>query len=635
MESFTSILARTIFMVLPMILLTSCGQSLESGKFFDAARRQFALDNEMMMLFERGPTWDGSNPGATAKQNLQSIPKSFVPLYGLSDIMGPLRGFLLNGFGYGIQVQYSNTNNQSPIFGVWAGQNLQWDSKEFKAFMLYAHMSRAYTVVFDNMLSIQGLVDQSNYPVRGLAAKPGSILGTSFTYAQGQLALNFYQHNQDTSLKKLNMVDEADAIYHEYAHYIQHIYNDTALNVPISNIALGAVVNPDLDAIIEGTADYFAAAMTKSERIHVYLENNLPLVRGNVKSRDGFHNRSISRSWRFPDTYIFQSHMDGRVVAAAVNDIRKFISKQDVALSGCVPASPGDGSCVVSSGVNITGVNDLWIKAFEISMLAFRDLATTSTHRHYARRLVHHATQFLSTQGCAGGCLTDARADLVKILQFRGLLDADEDVPGDVPAYTVGSADTKVLVSPSFNFVPFDPARNLSDTNGKLSECEIAIIFPDIINNTASPESTDHHLKPATDFYNIHFRVLSTQNLQEVKDGSQKIIEYLSGENRIWKYWGTLKPGQRGLTNVATSSSDWYKSTNGSHFSKPPTLENFPVPWGYMISVPQNRLGEVMSVTWEVRMTPKYTDTTAAQFSFQVTQSLTIDEDLTFPCAAP
>ncbi|HVJ64636.1 MAG TPA: hypothetical protein VM901_05225 [Bdellovibrionota bacterium] len=625
--------------IFALLLLTACGQSLESMMFYEAARRQYALDNQMLQLFVRGPTWDGSDPAATAKSNIQSIPKTFITLPGLASLEGPLRGYYTNGFGYGVQVQYTETSTQSPIFNTWAGAQLNWNSKEFKAFMLYAHMAKAHKVAFVdeplNLSSIHALVTDDNYVVKGTAATGGNaLLDTHFSYDNGGLFVNFYQHTAQSALTKLNMVDEADAIYHEYAHYLQYVYNETAMRVPITHTEEGSVTNPDLDAIIEGTADYYAAAMTKSERILVYLENNMPLVRADTVVREGFHNRSLSRLWRFPDTYIFNPHMDGRVIAGAINDIRKYIMNQKVQISGCSDSLNPNPACFVKFGVDIVGIEDPWIKAFEISMLAFQNLTTpaTNSYRFYARKLIDQVETFAASQGCAvspAACGAEVRADMLQLLAGRGLINLDTNYTyltlDPANATHVGTAATaRIRVNSSFNFVPFDPNRNLSNADNKLSECEIAVVMPDILNNT-------NVVGDATDFYNVHFRIKpnTISNLVPVRDANDQIIEQIEGSSIEWKFWGSLAPGRRGVDNVAVSASDWYKSVNGSHFAKPPTLTNFPVPFGYMVSIPRNRAGQVINITWEVRMTPK-TSNALQRVAFQLTQQLTIDEDLTF-----
>lgn len=624
---------------LPCLLLSACGASVESAKFYEAARRQYALENQAIQIFERGPTWDGANPLATALSNNQAISKTFVSLLGLTDPAGALRGFPYGSFGYGIHVQYSKTNTQSPIFNTWAGRPMEWNSQEFKAFMLYAHMSKAYAFAFDNLLSLQaaGVIKSTNYPVKGFAATAGHVGNTKFTYKNG-LALNFFQHDQDASLSKLNMVDEADAIYHEYAHYLQHIYNTQAINVPISDFESGTVSNPDLDAIIEGTADYFVVAITKSERILSYLENNLALLNAGVIVREGTSMRSMSQSWSFPDTYVAQPHMDGRVIASAVNDIRKYISGFDVRAS--CNDEQATTPCYVKSSVSISGVNDIWAKAFEISMLAFGGMSNQSTYRHYAHLLITKTIDFLHSQGCDVVCQANKKKDLIKILHLRGLLDSQLSAAQAQAIYPVlgagdvGTNDThriivgSDIVGNAFNFVPFDPDRGLSDANMKLSECEMAVVFPDIYNNTNAPLLAA--TVPATDFYNIRFRVKSTTNLQEVKDDAGMVVDSLTNSNGKWKFWGILKPGERGLTNLFGKTSDWFKTTKGSHFSQPPTLNNFPVPWGYLVSVPRSRLGQPMTITWEVRMTPKNANSHDREISFERLQNLTIDTDLTF-----
>lgn len=615
---------RYFYMALPCLLLVACGQSADGLKFFEAARRQYSLDNEALLLFARGPTWDGTNPEATAKTSINLIPRSYMPLLGLSSLTGPLQGFHDDINGYGLKVQYSSTNSSSPIFNNWAGKDIEWNSKEFKAFMLYSHMAKVHELVFDNIPRLQTLITShpERYPLRGVAATSGHVLNTAFSYgASTGSVINFYQHNK-AGLEKLNMVDEGDAIYHEFAHYIQYLFNSTVLNTAVSNVEAGTVVNQDLDAIIEGTADYLSAAVTKTERIHVYLENNMPLIKAGTIVREGTYNRSISKSWGFPETFVFQSHLDGRVIAAAVNDLRKYISNQDIAIRGCTPA--GSAGCSVNVGFTVTGVSDMWIKTFELSMLAFEDLTSTSTYRDYARKLIDEAETFMIAQGCTGACATALRVDLTKLFKGRGLIEADSVAPITVALTAGATAATPIKYGTSFNFVPFEVSQGLSNDDNKLSECEIAMVMPDITNNTDV-------VGPATDLYNIYYRVVSTTNLQEVKDANGAVIDYLSGTNRKWKAWGVLAPGKRGLDGVATSTSSWYTTTNGSHFSAPASLSNFPVYWGYMVSVPRNRATQTITINWQVVMYPKNASSTLLKTTISsITQSLVIDDNLTF-----
>lgn len=622
-------MGRIIVWALPILsLLASCGQSSDSLKFYQAARRQYALDNQAIAIFSRGPTWDGANDSLTAKSNLDSISKSFVSLYNLADINGPLRGAYSSSLGqYGVRVQYTLTDNQSPVFSSYAGNDLSWNSKEFKAFMLYAHLSRVQKNVFDAIPYLQTLVTASPalFPLRGVAATPGDVLNTAFGYSSGSVpTINFYQHNQKVGLEKLNMADEADAPYHEFGHYIQNLYNPTLMAMSVSSPSSGSVINPDLDAVMEGTADYLSMAITKSERIHVYLENNMPLIQAGQVVRVGEQNRSYSKSWGFPETYIFDSHLDGRVIASSVNDMRKYLSKQDVTIRNCTPV--GSASCLVNMGVTVSDVSDMWIKAFEISMQAFENLTPQSTYWDYAAKLIDEAQAFMTSEGCSGACSTKVATDLRRIFSARGLMPADDSVL-ITSAYTssdIGSDNTKTIqTAASFSFVPFAISNGLSNDDNKLSECEIAMVMPDLYNNSAV-------VTPATDFYNIYFKIKSSLRLQEVKDASGAVLEPLSGANERWKFWGILSPGYRGVNNLVGTDPAWFRSVNGSHFGMVGSLSNFPVNWGYMVTVPRNSAGSAINITWQVVLTPKSSKTNLTSSSFEFTQSLTVDDTITF-----
>lgn len=610
-----------------LFLTMACGQSSDSLKFFRAARQQYSLDNEALMLFARGPTWDGGDAALTAKSNLNSISRPFVPLYELASKEGPLRGFYDNTLGYGLKVQYSKAAPQSPIFMSWAGGDLSWNSKEFKAFMAYAHMSRVQNLVFSQMPSLQARIDAApaRYPLTVYAVTPGSMLSTNFSYNSSTLppTITFFQHNKTTGLEKLNMIDEADASYHEFGHYIQNLYNANVVGMTVGANGQG---NPDMDAIIEGTADYLTVAVTKSERIHVYLENNLNLLSAGLNVREGTQNRSMNHAWRFPDAFVLNSHRDGRVVASALNDIRKYLGNVSTPLSGCTPV--GASACYVKMNYSVSGVSDLWIKVFEIAMEAFQASSEQTTYRGYALHLIDKTEAFMIGQGCTAACAAKVRIDVLKLLRARGLVDSDAPA---TPTISVGTtAASGVVVGASFNFVPFGVSSDLANSDNKLSECEIAIAMPDVYNNTDV-------VGPVTDLYNIFYRMSSVLNLQEVKDSAGKVVDPLTGPDRQWKIWGVLPPQRRGVNMLNAATSAWFKTVNGAHFAQPASLSNFPVDWGYMVTVPKNRAGATIKVNWEMVMHPKNSDTTLTSLvipsgttiaTFE--QSLVIDDDVTF-----
>lgn len=612
------------FFVLSLLLFAgACGQSIEELKFYQAARRQFALENDAMTLFTRGPTWDAADLYINARSNINAVPKSFVPLYELASQDGPLLGYYEDGLGYGIKVQYTSTNSQSPVFSKWAGNEINWNSKEFKAFMLYAHLSKAKKEALKGISDLDTRFQGASvkYDLKAIAAESGNALDANFYFlAGGDPTITFYQHNSGNNLSTLNFADEADAIYHEYAHYIQNFYNGVVIGSSKSDVKNGQINNPDLDAVIEGTADYFTMAVTKSEKIHAYLENNMPLVLEGRIVREGTHNRSYSRSWGFPETYILQEHFDGRVVSAAVNDLRKYLQGQDVAIRNCTPV--GDPSCFVSLSGKVSGVEDMWMKAFELSMLAFEDSGVQTTYRGYFKNLMTETASFVTANGC-GGCAAEVRSDLLALFAGRGLIEADTAsvYTTAIAASKIGTAaDDTIRMGASFNFVPFAISSGKANGDAKLSECEIAVVMPDLTNNS-------NLAGPRSDFYNIHFRMKSFSNLQEVKYTDNTIVDPLTGSEQDWKFWGILKPTEKGANKLLTSGSGWYTVTNGSHFSKPATLDNYPVSWGYMITVPRNRAGATISITWEIILQPKFSDTNAAKTTFESTQTLVIDTD--------
>lgn len=335
--------------------------------------------------------------------------------------------------------------------------------------------------------------------------------------------LSFFKDSRESTL---NVVDDADAIAHEFGHLVQAAVNPIVLE-------MSSGLNRHVDAILEGISDYFAAAYMRSDSIHRYtLHNIYPLYpefySGNLRGTA----RDPANSLYFPDAYIPKAHDLGRVLSGAFNDIRKLGLHKG---SG-IARLPG-GACAKVTGCSLSDFADRdedpaeripfgsvavsEETAWDLSLaLMFRALyALRQLDADEAMAVTMHKFASIVVEQCAAwtDCEnTFGSTNVRSILQDRGLLStrhfdmstslANQDISAisvkhlgeigmvGVPGHIDSAQDNilrrwGVIASTQLAWIPYRPgnSNDFANTDSIPSPCETIIVFPNISNNSNDP----------------------------------------------------------------------------------------------------------------------------------------------------
>ncbi len=358
-----------------------------SQKFYEGARRQEGLDAGSLYLWRRSPAFASGNTSLLSTMNLDAlVPKTQHYFSGVLDIRAPIAS-------RDVVIHYSHNNPSAPTFYRWAGRRVPWqDNPDFRALFAYHETSRA--IAYADTLINREYVKESTSKLfawreavcddgaggqeRGsrscssandlLAAPvlPLTVVADSSTMPRGEESdvtsagfcpyfdLNYEMTSgsycfsrddagawktkwhagdyarqvffyRDFDFTRFNFVDDGDVVAHEIAHVLQ-----AALNPELLESEPG--INTHLDAIIEGSADFFAAAYRRDDRLFRYAQTNLYQIfpsayQGVLTGRY----RDPKSSLSFPNAYNYKSIYDiGRVLSAAMNDYRLLRSGSSV-----------------------------------------------------------------------------------------------------------------------------------------------------------------------------------------------------------------------------------------------------------------------------------------------------------------
>lgn len=335
--------------------------------------------------------------------------------------------------------------------------------------------------------------------------------------------ISFYN---DRDVKTFNFVDDADVLVHEFGHLLQ-----AAVNPSLLETAPGE--NRHLDAMIEGMADYFAAAYLRSDRLFRYSTyNQYPLNPNSYSGELRGSERDVGNKLYFPDAYLLSDRSLGRVLSGAFNDIRK------LGLSGDegVARLPG-GSCTKVTGCDLDDFTDRddeserisngtvsvsSDEAWDISLaLLYRSFyALRALNSEEALAITMHRFSKIVVDQCASWTLCNqsfGSANVEKILVDRGLLSTRSFHPSvAIDSQSIETAAVEHLahmgisrddntdendvdfdniyrrwginLSQELAWIPYRPggSNEFANEDDFPSPCEVVIVFPKIFNNSNS-----------------------------------------------------------------------------------------------------------------------------------------------------
>ena len=312
-----------LFLLGVLVGMMGCGQSEISKKLTSSvsaapdSNRSASTVSASVNLWV-SPVRNSSKADIKASDNLEAlVSKSSTALPGLKSETGGLQSNYL-------RVQNASDDSFSPSVADWKNKNISWTKEDFQNFMAFAHfgrgIDRSMELFKSNLITTRtNSAGQPIFPLKVYANE--CCNATSTGYDPSTREVLFYIHSGST-LPFFNMIDEADVAYHEYGHVLQH-----ALNRVVLESNYGA--NPSVDALLEALSDFYGAAMVQNDNAFAYMSNNISALISAAGNRTGpIYNRTVANTLRFPNHYTADAQLDGRVIAAALNDIRKYFEAQ-------------------------------------------------------------------------------------------------------------------------------------------------------------------------------------------------------------------------------------------------------------------------------------------------------------------
>jgi hypothetical protein len=547
--------ARALLCLLAFALV-SCRGSTLSDQFYSGARRQEGLDNNSLYLWERSPAVASGNFNILSSANFdREILKTLRFFSNISDPRAALAS-------EDLLMHYSHVDESAPAFFKWAGKRVPWqDNPDFRVLFAYTELDRGIGYI-DGLMSAGYLIESPSKlfawrqavctgqtrgsrsctaPTDILAAPalPLTVSADNATFPGGadsavtdtgfcpffnseyylgsgsactgretntnwksdwhsgvvRRQVSFYR---DYQYKKLNLVDDGDAVIHELGHVLQ-----TAINPALLESKPGQ--NLHLDAIIEGSADFFAAAYRRDDRVFRYAINNIyPIYPDEYVGELRGAERDPANSLYFPNAYSYKSPYNlGRVISGAMNDYRKLLAGETiealVLTTAPTPASPAAES------------EDAWDMAAGVLFQTFYDLGSTDVTislNRFAGRMV----EVCSVMGAAK-CNSTL---ILAVLKNRGLLNLryysptlsaavnptvqDLIAPGVDGTYNnflfllgqskvaADEAEKRwgLNMPKTLGWAPFLPggSTEFANDDGVINPCEAIVVFPQITNNT-------------------------------------------------------------------------------------------------------------------------------------------------------
>jgi len=554
--------------------LAGCRGSSLSDKFYYGAKRQEGLDNYSLYLWDRSPALASGNARILSTANFDSeIAKTIRYFSNIQNVSSALRSSDLI-------IQYSHIDASAPTFFKWAGRRVPWkDNPDFRALFVYSELDRgiAYVdalmdsgylvedpaklfawrqavctgqtrgsrscssagdIIAAPVLPLYVTVDNETLPEgqdssvtdagfcpffnsqHHLTADPPCVTRTGAAatwktdWHAGRLSrqISFYR---DYEYTRFNFADDGDVALHELAHVLQAAIQPDLLETdPGSNF--------HLDAIIEGSADFFSAAYRRDDRVFRYAVNNLyPIFPSQYFGSLAGKDRDPANSLYLPDAYLNRSAYDlGRVLSGTLNDYRKALNGQTIGklvlstdISGLLVADTddidGDGNTAEITAPKYAS-SEAWDMAVGVLFQTFYELDPVADLAVSLQRFSGRLVEVCSTMGTA--CEPTL---LQQVLENRGLLLHHYFVPAKVDIDPTGqlydstsaegtandflfklgksnlSGDEAELrwglnMGETLGWAPFMPGGSVEFANddGVLNPCETIVVFPKIYNNT-------------------------------------------------------------------------------------------------------------------------------------------------------
>lgn len=605
--------ALAVFLIL--VSLTGCGRSQVGTSFEAAARKQTALDNMTLELFKRSPIVDSGDGSINSTSDLDLISRTSLTFPNVINTKAAIQSS-------DFTVLVSQANKTAPNFFDYAGEFISSTDSAFQVFMTYHHVTKAKTYA-------TGLFSDINFaasgnvilPMKVYAKDVGDVLGTS--YDPGSKVI--YLMNAPTSVRpKYSVADEADAVYHEFGHAVQDALNKTVIDTPIAGAADPYPANRDLDAILEGLADLYAAGIARDDAILPYLSANLPALLSK-KSRTGYtsYKRSLSNSLSFPNGYVRAAHLDGRVLAAAMNDLRRFLAGYIVRVpagcsgTGCTDLKISSGSAVANSVA--------WDRTVNLAYRTYEAMTSKTTMFGFGVLLADRcANSSYVSDWCS---VSEVSSALTTILDSRGikptalatnntaLTFTANGVAGVLDA-TTPATGTNIVFNASVGAMDFPNDKGFANRDGEADLCEVFLIYPSFsLDSAADP------------LYDVAVKLESISAFTNLKNPSdQSVVETttpVTGASR--KLMGWIKPGESSgqlLDFVYNTSSRWYDAQFGSYLSQKLSASYYPSDLGWLARTPATQ-GATASAQFRVTGRRYNATTIDAYFTALVTQKIT------------
>jgi hypothetical protein len=672
-----------VLALLMLVFFQGCRSDLNK-KFYDGARRQDGLDTRTAYLWRRSPAVASGNLSIRATENFDNlIVKTPFSFSNISDLRRPIRSQ---------DLIMSNTvfNFQAPAFFKWAGLFVPWkDNRDFRVLFAYYYLDRMIRYT-DDLIEFGYLPSDSSDPngiawrtpvcaandpsghtcvveanLEGAPVLPLHVAVDSTTLPSGGASFatdasfcSFfnvdYQFNgqpycvardgagtwkslwgnrslvrkmmffRDRDLPSFNYVDEADSIARNFAYVLQAAVNPKFFDFDVTQ-------NPHLNAVIEGMADFYAAAYLRTDSVFRYTTYNIyPLDPDSYTGALRGAVRDPGNALVFPTAYLDTPQALGRVLSGAFNDIRKLM--QSSLNEGGVERLPG-GACATVEGCPLADPSVYLSYRSERGETAW-DIALTLLYRSFYRMrasdpadlTMHSFASAVIDECVAWAPCNEAQGPGVNnvrsILEDRGLLsrrmvDAvagvrNQQISGNTNFEHIAklgmtidpteedAADENItrrwglVASNTLGWAPYllGGSQEFANTDGIVSPCEVIIVFPNIQNNSddvvwgqappAPPTGfpsypaaingwASNALSRGIDIFDLEYRIveipLGFDNFQHPVAGFIEPWQGLS--NAAIKIIPYLQAGESTQSVVRNQSSRLYKEQKEWFFDKP------------------------------------------------------------------
>lgn len=616
--------------------MAGCGKSKLTSDFLDAASMQENLDQISFPTWLRSPTIDSGNPNLTAADSYcASVPKTNLLLRNIQGVKSPLRSDDL--------IVYRNMLDKS-VKSFWDYLLSKDDcfSDDFQVPHSFGHTRFALdfmTNIFTGREGFPGIgISSKTAPVTVYASEEAAELrnrwesafnkkdaGNSAEYnsliqklgSAEDAAASVFSTHYDTFLKSMrfykdsegalpnfNAGQEADAIYHEACHHFQNVVQPTYMRTSVSDAS---------GALAEGLADFCAAAIVRDDNILSYFKSNAPTIFGASNWNGPKHQRSLRHSLRFPANYVGEIHLDGRVVAGALNDFRRYLAGETIQILGGICG----GSCSRKmTSRSALSTEQAWDAVLRLSYMALYYSSASDSLARYSGILKDELQNACSTR-YQSFCNTETRGVLLEILNGRGLAPV---AVGN--AFHVAASD--ILVDSNLAFVRYpvagrsgfnDAATVARDLSASVAvkdvgRCEVLMVYPVIRNNSHLGSRPFSIVNGTIKYAGVSIQSSSVTTAQVSNyflDPSNKLVPWLSPAESSGTLISTgprapvVSGGSVSFSNQ--SPSRLYADSFGSVFTQPFSADFNQSPVGWTIVAPPN-VGDRMTITFKLSLTP-------------------------------